>query len=157
MSVREGYLSDSVPEITACQMLVRIFADLLRKHHHLIFIVVNRVARVVHRRDVHRGDLTPRALQDGDQLAPAVRGCGCDNQSIFGDIKIGIDQPAQCRPAERIGIARGQFIRPVRRTEAAAEHIKGLIAYRVQHFGRDIVAEDDHLRLDFLQITFIKP
>ena len=104
---------------------------------------MNRVARVVHRRDIHRGDLTPRALQNGDQLAPAVRGCCRDNQSILGDIKIGIDQPAQCRSAERIGIARGQFIRPVRRTEAAAEHIKGLIAYRIQQFGGDIVSEDE--------------
>ena len=44
LSVSSRDLSDSASEITACQTLMCVLADLLRKHHHLIFIVVNRVA-----------------------------------------------------------------------------------------------------------------
>ena len=142
-------------QIAACKVLAGVLADHLRKRCQLLFVVLSGVCSPG-RRNIQRGDLSAVVLQNGDQLAPAVGGNRRHDQGVFCQVKCGIEQPPERGTAERVGVSRRELVRPMRRAEAAAQHIKRIITDRVQNLCRDIVAEHDHLRLSAVQIILVE-
>ena len=73
-------------------------------------------------------------------------------QALYDKVKLRIDQPTDRRAAERVGIARSKLVSPVSCLETSAEHVKRTVAYRVDDFRRNIVAEHDNLRISAAEI-----